>query len=319
MRQCTVPRFLADEAAVGRVRANRPLAPLTRYRLGGPAEWFVRPQNLAQLAETISRCRQEGVPCRVLGGGANLLVDDDGVDGVVIHLDAPCFRQVVWDVDHKSLSSRFPLPASRLPTSLVRVGAGVDMAKLVLASVRRALSGLECMAGIPGSVGGSIRMNAGGRWGEIAKVVREVSVVEPSGELRVLAPTEVGFGYRHTALNGSIVCEALLELTLADPAELRRRYREIWAAKKAAQPLAVHSAGCVFKNPPGDSAGRLIDAAGLKSLNIGTATISPAHANFIVSGKGGRARDVLDLIGLVRQTVAQRFAVDLELEIEVWE
>ena len=311
MPQCTTSPFLADEAAVGTVQRNRPLAPLTRYRLGGPAEWFVRPRSLAQLAELITRCRQENVPCRILGGGANLLVDDEGVDGVVVRLDEPFFTNVEGDVQSDTVT--------RKPGAvLVRAGAGADMAKLASDSVQQGLSGLECMAGIPGSVGGCIRMNAGGRWGEIAQVVREVSVIEPGGGLKALTPEQVGFSYRHTALRDAIVCGATFELMPADPDEVRRCYCEIWDAKLAAQPMAAHSAGCVFKNPPGDSAGRLIDAAGLKNRSIGTATVSPAHANFIVAGKGGCARDVLDLIGLVRETVAERFAVNLELEIEVW-
>jgi UDP-N-acetylenolpyruvoylglucosamine reductase len=306
--------FLADESAVGTVQRNQPLAPLTRYRLGGPAEWFVCPQSLPQLAEVISRCREADVPFRILGGGANLLVDDEGVDGVVVRLDAPSFTGVDWGDDDRAANGSRP---NHQPV-LVRVGAGFDMARLTLESVRRGLSGLECMAGIPGSVGGCIRMNAGGRWGEIASVVRDVSVVDSSGQVRTVDKEGIGFGYRHTRLNGAVVCAATLELMPGDPDEIARRYKEIWGAKHAGQPLAAHSAGCVFKNPPDDSAGRLIDAAGLKNRAIGNAIVSPEHANFIVAGEGGTARDVLELIGLVRRTVAEKFSVDLELEIEIW-
>lgn len=309
---CATDTLIADLSNLGEIQADRPLAPLTKYHLGGSAQWFVRPRSVQELATTISRCREAGVSVRVLGGGANLLVDDDGVDGVVVQLDGPSFSEIEWGVDAALGNGIAEEPV------LVRAGAGVDMARLTLESVRRGLTGLECMAGIPGSVGGIIRMNAGGRWGEISQVVRDVLIIDASGRLRMLDRQEVGFSYRRTQLSGAIVCGATLRLMPDDPARVRQRYEEIWAVKKAAQPLAAHSAGCVFKNPPGDSAGRLIDAAGLKGRIIGTAEVSPAHANFIVAREGGRARDVLELIRVVRQAVAERFAVDLELEIEVW-
>ncbi len=311
---CSVHPGIIDLSALGEVSSSRPLAPLTKYRLGGPAEWFVRPQSTQQLADTIARCRQTHVPLRMLGGGANLLIDDDGIDGVVARLDAPCFTGTQWTPDEPS-----PRDAAQRETPVyVRVGAGVDMAKLTLDSVRRGLTGLECMAGIPGSVGGIIRMNAGGRWGEISTVVQDVSVIDASGRQHTLARDEVGFSYRRTQLHDAVVCGATLRLMPDEPDEVWQRYNEIWSAKKAAQPLAAHSAGCVFKNPPHDSAGRLIDAAGLKARRIGTAEVSEAHANFIVAREGGRARDVLELIGLVQRTVAEKFAVNLDLEIEVW-
>lgn len=305
------PTLLADPQAVGPVRQERSLACLTKYRLGGPAQWFAEPQSLSQLAELIARCRSEHVPLRILGGGANLLVDDEGVSGVVVRLSAPCFTRVDWQT-HTPNVLRKDAPV------LVRAGAGADMARLSLRAVRRGLTGLECMAGIPGSVGGCIRMNAGGRWGQIGNVVRQVTILEPSGRLCTLAPEQIGFGYRHTRLDGAVVCDALLELLPGDPPEIQRRYREIWRAKKKGQPLAAHSAGCVFKNPPGDSAGRLIDAAGLKNRAVGGAVVSPEHANFIVARQGGTARDVLQLINVVRRAVAERFSIELELEIEVW-
>lgn len=314
MRQTTNYSFLANEDTVGTVYRNKPLAPLTHYRLGGPAEYYVCPKNFNQLAEIVSHSRRENVPFRILGGGANVLVDDEGVDGVVVSLEAPCFTSVEWTVDGQPWDGlRKDQPV------LVKVGAGVDMARLTLLSVRRRLTGLECMAGIPGSVGGCIRMNAGGRWGEISTVVRDVSVITPSGELKTLTRDQVGFSYRHSNLGGAVVCAATLELMPGDAEEISARYKEIWAVKHAGQPLGAHSAGCVFKNPPGDSAGRLIDAAGLKNRTVGGAMVSPEHANFIVAREGGTARDVLDLISLVRRTVADRFSVNLELEIDVWQ
>jgi UDP-N-acetylmuramate dehydrogenase len=300
------PSF-AETTGLGTVQRNRPLAPMTRYRLGGPADWFVRPQSVGQLADLWRRCRDENYKLRILGGGANVLVDDDGVDGVVARLDAREFTDEDWE------SGR----AGKNEPVLVKVGGGCDMARFILRAARRGLSGLECMSGIPGTVGGCIRMNAGGRWGDISGVVEEVTVLH-DGDVRRLGREEVGFGYRHTRLGDRIVLGAVLRLVPDDPIRIQQRCKEIWHAKNLAQPMGAHNAGCVFKNPSGDSAGRLIDAAGLKNRQLGSARVSGTHANFIVAGVNGRARDVLDLIQVVRRTVAEKFGVHLDLEIDVW-
>lgn len=307
--------FLSDFADV--VTENEPLAPLTYFGLGGPARWMARPRSVAQLSEIVRRCRAEGITVKVLGLGANLLVSDDGVDGVVIRLNDKGFRTVEWETDRDLLErpARGPDPDG----VAVRVGGGFDMSRLTLDSVRRGLDGIGCMAGIPGTLGGIIRMNAGGRFGQIADVVCDITVVHPSGEVRRLTHDEIGFSYRRTALDGAIVSEAILVLRPDDPQRVRTRYTEIWDYKKKSQPLADYSAGCVFKNPPGRSAGRLIDEAGLKGHGVGGAYVSPHHANFIVAKEGATARDVIALIGQVRRTVADCFGVELELELEVWE
>ena len=219
---------------------------------------------------------------------------------MVIHLDGGEFARVVYDGD------------------FVRAGAAVDMFDLVSGTARRGLAGLEVMAGIPGSVGGCVRMNAGGRFGEIADVVEQVEVVDYAGQSRTLTKEQVGFAYRHTNLDGVIVVEATLHLTPGDPLLVRQRLHEIWAAKKVEQPLAEHSAGCVFRNPPGASAGQLIDQAGLKGLSCGGARVSERHANFIVADGGARASDVMELINQVVEGVEQCHGVRLDLEIDVW-
>lgn len=306
--------FLADFGEI--VRENQPLAPLTYFGVGGPARWMVSPRSVDQLAEVVRRCRREDVDVYVLGEGANLLVGDGGVDGVVIRLHAPAFKKAGWEPDRDVPGG----PADRDPDGVaVEAGAGLSMGRLTLDSVGRGLTGLECMAGIPGSLGGIIRMNAGGRFGQISDVVRGVTVLDEAGRVRRLGRDEVGFSYRHTELGGSIVVGATLALRPDDRARVRKRYDEIWAYKKQSQPLADYSAGCVFKNPPKDSAGRLIDQAGLKGYAIGGASVSERHANFIVVAKGGRARDVFTLIGTIRRRVAERFGVELELEVQVWD
>lgn len=308
-----------------RVDRDIALGPMTAYGVGGTARWLARPASVEELIALVELCRISAVPIYPLGKGANLLVSDDGVDGLVLRLDAAAFQDIDWPSRNERIAHG---------SAIVRAGAGADMHRLVRESVRRGLGGLEVLAGIPGSLGGIVRMNAGGRWGQIADVVRRVTVVEPGRGLRVLEPAEVGFAYRRTELGEAIVCGVELALTWDDPQALRERMLAIWSAKKAAQPFAEHSAGCVFKNPPraemngavpesarerSASAGALIDRAGLKGLRVGGASVSTQHGNFIVAEPSATAADIMTLIGRVRRAVAERFGVELELEIKVWD
>ncbi len=299
--------MLTFEDMSGLVTEQEPLSRHTWFGLGGPARWFAKPNDRDQLCTLVRRARENDIPLRLLGLGANLLVSDEGVPGLVVRLHHPSFRQVHW-----------PESTAKAEEITLRVGGGMDMYRLTLDTVRAGWAGLEVMAGIPGTLGGIIRMNAGGRYGEIADVVETVTVVDEAGELETLTHAQVGFMYRRTDLAGKIVCEATLRLRRDDSERLYRRYMEIWNYKKQSQPLADYSAGCIFKNPRNDSAGRLIDAAGLKGHTVGGASVSAKHANFIVVKEGGTARDVLDLIGTIRREVAQQFSVELELEVEVW-
>jgi len=246
------------------------------------------------------RADEEGVPVKTLGRGANVLVSDDGFDGVVVRLDAPEFRRV------EQRGTRF------------EVGAGVDLLRLVKQCSESGLAGLEALAGIPGTVGGAVRMNAGGRDGEFGDVVREVRVLAPGGEQETWPASRVGFGYRHAELDDGVVLSATIELREDDPDRVRRDYREHLDQKQRTQPLAEHSAGCIFKNPEGKFAGALIDRAGLKGARYGEAEVSTMHANFIVAHNGATASDVLHLIDLVRDRVREEFDTELETEIEIW-
>ncbi len=288
---------------------SEPLASHTSYRVGGPARWLAQPPDIEQLARLVQRCRSNGIDWYILGAGANLLVGDEGVDGMVIQLDAPAFRRVQWPASTNG-------DASEVGT--VRVGGGADMMRLIRESVRRGWAGLEGLAGIPGTIGGIIRMNAGGRWGQIADVVSEVTVVDREGQVRTLQPEAIRFGYRTSGLAGAIVCAATLRLRRGDPARLRKRLLSIWRTKQEAQPFNEPSAGCVFKNPPNASAGALIDRAGLKGACVGNARVSEKHGNFIVTAPGATAADILSLIALIRERVAELFGIALETEIEMW-
>jgi UDP-N-acetylmuramate dehydrogenase len=276
------------------------LAPLTSFRLGGPARWLLRPESEADLAAVLRRSADDGVRVRMLGRGANLLIGDEGVPDAVIHLSAPYWQRYSFTDDG------------------LHAAAGANIARLVIESVRRGMAGLERMAGIPGSVGGCVRMNAGGRGGSLGEIVRKLRVMDRAGEIHELRRDELEFGYRKCVLGDRIVLSAEFALEPDDPDVTRARCDELWQYKRATQPLHQHSAGCIFRNPAGHAAGALIDQAGLKGRAVGGAQVSPQHANFIVARDGACSQDVLDLIREIQETVHDRYAVNLDLEVEVW-
>ena len=285
------------------VRAEEPLAKHTWFGIGGPAEHFVEPRTFEELAEVVRRCRQAAVPLHVLGDGANLLVDDAGVRGAVVHLAHGQFAEVAMQ-----------------PGGL-RAGAGADMGKLVLRCVREGLSGLEGVTGVPGSLGGCVRMNAGGTFGNIGSAVDRVTLMSEDGEIFERQREDLAFSYRETNITAPFILGADLRLSEDDPHRVLKEIKQIWIHKKNTQPLGERSAGCVFRNPqePGvPSAGALVDKAGLKGRRIGGARISEKHANFILAEEGARASDVLKLISLTQETVYKSFKVYLQLEIVVW-
>ena len=282
------------------MKPDAPLGQNTWFRLGGRARYLFRPRDTAELGRFLPRAREEEIPVRVLGRGANVLVSDDGFDGVVVRLDAPAFRK------------------SRQLGTRLEVGAGVDLMPLVKQCSETGLTGLEALAGIPATIGGAVRMNAGGRGGEIGDVVRSVTVLTPEGERQDWTRDQVGFGYRRSQMGENIVLSATLELREDDPERVRRDYREHLEQKQRSQPLAEHSAGCIFKNPAGQAAGALIDRAGLKGTRYGEAEVSTMHANFIVAHDGATASDILHLIDVVRDRVYSEFDTQLETEIEIW-
>ena len=297
------------------VEADAPIGERTWYRCGGRADLLVKPRTVDELSEIRRRSADSGLPFRVLGGGANLLVPEGEVPGITVRLDAPAFGLIA------------------IKGSTLTAGAGVDLYTLVTAAARAGLGGLARVAGIPGTVGGGVRMNAGGAHGSISDRLRWLDLLLNSGQ-RVASPKddmELGFGYRRSGLGHSILLSATFELTPEDPAAVRARVRERLAAKRSEQPLAARSAGCAFKNPSGASAtagdpqdpgtwaaGKLIDAAGCKGLRIGSAEVSHRHANFVTVDPGGRAADVLAVMDEAARRVAERFGVGLEREVVVW-
>jgi UDP-N-acetylmuramate dehydrogenase len=285
------------------VRADEPLAERTWFGIGGPAEHFVEPRTHEELAEVVRRCRQEGVPVHVLGDGANLLIDDAGVKGAVVHLAKGVFADVA------------------VQGGAVRAGAGADVGKLVLRCVREGLSGMEGVTGVPGSLGGCIRMNAGGFYGNIGSAVERVTLMSEDGEVFERGREDLLFGYRESNIAAPFILGAELRLSEDDPHRVLRQVKQIWIHKKNTQPLGERSAGSVFRNPqePGvPAAGALIDRAGLKGRRIGGARVSEKHANFILADEGAKASDVLKLVALIQETVYRNYKVYLHLEIVVW-
>ena len=285
------------------VREEVPLAGMTTYKVGGPAQFLAEPSSLDVLGALLSRAHDSGVPLRLLGRGTNLLVADSGVRGLVLRLDRSGFGTL------------------RRSGNQVFAGAGCSLPALVKWSVTQGLSGLECLQGVPGTVGAALRMNAGGRHGEICQTVRSVRGFVRDGKPFQLSREECGFIYRNSGLSGRIVTECELELCEGDPAQSKKMLADILQAKCATQPLSARSAGCAFKNPkqPGVSpAGKLIDDLGLKGMRAGGAVVSNLHANFLVCEGAATAADLCRLIRIIRERVFEAHGIRLELEVEVW-
>jgi UDP-N-acetylmuramate dehydrogenase len=298
------PELRAElEAALpGAIRFDVPGSKLTSLRVGGPVDALATPPDRAALARLLALCARRKLRCRVIGRGFNTIVRDEGLDGVTIQLAA-----------FKRLEER--------PDGCLRVEAGVSHASLTRFCKERGLSGLEFGAGIPGSIGGWIAMNAGIPDRETKDAVREIEVMSPSGaKIRHLPRAKLAFGYRRLAglAPGSLILSALLEVRPAPKSTVTETIDALLARRAATQPIDAPSCGSVFKNPRGAYAGRLIEAAGLKGEKHGGAQISTLHANFIVNTGGATAADVLALIGHARAAVRLRTGVLLEPEVRIW-
>lgn len=286
------------------LKEDWPLAKLTTFRVGGPARWFAQPNDAESLWQLLTRAAQEGIPFKLLGHGTNLLVSDSGVNALVIKLPKTGFG---WC--HQS--------GTRL-----NVGAGHSLPGLVNWSVNRGMRGMECLQGVPGTIGAALRMNAGGKYGEICQVVKRVYGFERDGQPFDFDASECGFVYRNSGLHGRIVTGCQIELKEGDTEEAKLIMKQILTEKCKTQPVDARSAGCVFKNPkiPGvPPAGKLIDDLGLKGTRSGGASISTLHANFLVcEGAEARAADVVELIRTIRGRVQETRGLLLDLEVETW-
>jgi UDP-N-acetylmuramate dehydrogenase len=280
----------------GRWQRDVPLAPRTWLRAGGPAEALFEPADADDL-QTFLAARPAGLPVTPIGVASNLLVRDGGIDGVVLRL-------------------RGPLAAVAVEGNRLRVGAGATDRSIAIQAMQAGLSGLEFFIGIPGTLGGAIRMNAGAFGGETAEVVEEVIALDAKGRRHALRPAELGFAYRHSELPADwIVIEATLRAVPGDVAAVRARMAAIKAEREASQPLQVATGGSTFKNPPGRKAWQLIDAAGCRGLRHGRAMVSEKHCNFLINTGDARAAEIEALGELVRARVLDASGVALEWEI----
>ena len=271
----------------------------TTLRLGGPADWLVTPRSAEEIPLIFAEAAERGIPVTVIGHGSNLLVTDGGIRGVVI-------RTVRG------------LNQIRIEGNRMTVSSGVMMGSAAAAAAEAGLSGMEFASGIPGTIGGGAVMNAGAYDGEMSRIIREVTVVTPAGETKVLGGEELDFGYRRSALQGAdgIVTEIGIELEPGDPAAIREKMSELNRRRAEKQPLDVPSAGSTFKRPEGAFAAALIDQCGLKGFRIGGARVSEKHAGFLVN-TGDSAADYLALVRKVQDIVEEKTGVRLECEIRI--
>ncbi len=276
-----------------------PLAPHTHIRIGGPATFFVEPYSERDVATVVRACRDLDLELRILGGGSNIIVPDKGVDAVVMHLNS--LNRVVRDGDRLS------------------AGAGVTLPSLLSGARSLGLAGLESLSGVPAVVGGAVKMNAGTREGETFDHLVSLTVVDREGEIRVLGRESFAARYRDGGLGDMIVVHATFELREDTPEAIFERFESYLRRRNATQPVTQRSVGCVFKNPTGDSAGRMIEASGCKLMRRGDIRVSARHANYFVNEGKGTYADFLALADEVRSRVADRFEAQLEMEVQAWD
>ncbi len=281
----------------GRVAVNEGLSRHTSFRIGGPADYLVAPTSTRSVPGLLACAHSLGLPVTILGNGTNTLVLDGGVEGVVVRLSS-CTAITAIGEDTLVAESGVPFP------------------RLARDAARRGLTGLEFAAGIPGTVGGAVRMNAGAHGAQIADIIECVDLVTMTGEVLTLPVDRMGLGYRSSGMPEGILLSAVFCLKEGDPAEISTITQRNLDRRGQTQPILTPNAGSFFKNPPGDYAARLIDEAGCKGWAEGDATVSDMHANFIVNMGSATAEAVLRLANRVQARVAEKFGIDLEMEVK---
>lgn len=283
----------------GCVRENVTLAPYTTMRTGGPAALFAEPRNAQQLAHVYQWAQEKGLSLLILGNGSNLLIADSGFDGLVIHLGRALSEVSVF-------------------ANTLTAQAGASLAAAARAAAQASLTGLEFAAGIPGSIGGAVCMNAGAYGGEIAQVIVSARVLTPEG-VRMVSKDELSLGYRSSAVmqNGWVVLEATFELAPGSPDEIKATMADLAARRREKQPLQYPSCGSFFKRPVGYYAGALIEQAGLKGYRVGDAQVSELHAGFVINRGHATSSEIYRLMQEVQRRVQAQFGVTLEPEVRL--
>lgn len=282
------------------VGCDEPLSRHTWLGLGGPSRFFCEPIDVEALSKVVARCHERAIPIRVIGGGSNLLVPTSGFQGMVIRLTGPEFCSI--DIDGP----------------FVTAGAGAKLVHVVSAAVRAGLGGLESLVGVPGTVGGALVGNAGGHGGEIGQRLSSVTVMNVDGSLSERKASEVAFQSRWSSLDDAVVIRCRFELDGEDPDVLTKRMQKQWIVQRSEQPSGTRSVAMMFKDPAGTTAESLVTQAGARDLQIGEASVSAAHANYVVASAKCTSDDVRSLVEAIRARVRERLGVELTPQIEVW-
>jgi len=283
-----------------RVKTKYPLKEKTTFKVGGSAQFFSEPGDPAELRCLLGAAKRNKLPVFVLGAGSNLLVSDKGVKGLVIKLNSAYFKRIV------------------LQGSCIKAGSAAALSQLIRFAQGKSLRGLEFLSGIPGTLGGALAMNAGCWEQAIGDWVKEVTVMDHSGRIKILAAKDIKFTYRDSGLGKYIILSALLGLKKGSRMQIQKNINKYLMFRRQAQDSSRPNAGCIFKNPPQRYAGKLIDLCGLKAKRLGGALVSERHANFILNNGRASAKDILGLMRIIRKKVKDRFKITLQPEIKIW-
>lgn len=290
------------EAIVERenIRQKEPMSKHTTFRIGGTADFFVMPKNREQIEAVLKLAKEENIPYLFVGNGSNLLVSDEGIRGVVIQIAGNFKQTEVHDCQ-------------------IKAQAGISLAQLAKIALSHELTGFECLAGIPGTLGGAVAMNAGAYGGEIKDVLVQATVLDQEGHIVTLSKEELDLSYRSSVVTqkGYVVLEVLLELQKGKASEISAQMEELAKKRREKQPLDYPSAGSTFKRPEGYFAGKLIEDAGLRGFSVGDAQVSEKHCGFVINRQNASAKDVQTLIQQVQNEVEQKFGVRLETEVKM--
>jgi len=281
-------------------RLQEPLAPYTWLRIGGPAEYFVLPRNRQEMVAVVQACGREKIPLRMLGGGCNLLIRDEGVSGVVMRLSAPEFTSI--QVEGKRIWA----------------ASGTPLSRVISEAAEHNLAGFETLVGIRGTVGGALQCNAGDRTGEIGERVRRVEVLDAGGNVQIRDRSEMHFTEHKSDIIDPVIVRIEFELETDSVDAIVKRMLRSWIQRKATQPFSFQAAVRAFRNPRGHQAATLIEQVGLVKTKVGEAEISDRNANYVVANPGATARDVLRLLDMTASKVREQTGIALEREVLVW-
>lgn len=282
------------------LRHNEPLAPLCTIQLGGAARYYVEPTTIDELRAVVVQCGQNHVPIRMLGSGSNVLIPDDGFDGMVIHLTAGAFTSI--EVLDKG----------------IRCSGGCKLAHFISTAVREGFSGPERLVGIPGTVGGALHGNATANGGDIGQWTLSAEVLTRGGEILTRSANEMSFGYRTSSLSELVILSATFAFEKEDPVELTKRMQKFWISKKSNCPRATSRCLYLFKDPGGVSASSLIDEANARSVQRPGLRLDPANPNFLIADEGATTKNAVELIHEIHDTVLQKTGTELEVGVEIW-